>query len=59
LIVILQRIQTAPRYILAKGGITSSDIATQALGVKKAFVLGQIQPGVSAWQLGKESRFPG
>ncbi len=59
LTVILQRIQTAPRYILAKGGITSSDIATQALDVKKAFVLGQIQPGVSVWQLGKESRFPG
>jgi uncharacterized protein YgbK (DUF1537 family) len=59
LIVILRRIQTAPRYILAKGGITSSDIATQALDVKKAFVLGQIQPGVPVWQLGNESRFPG
>jgi uncharacterized protein YgbK (DUF1537 family) len=58
LIVILRGIQTAPRYILAKGGITSSDIATRALNVKKAFVLGQIQPGVPVWRLGNESRFP-
>jgi uncharacterized protein YgbK (DUF1537 family) len=58
LIAILRRIQTVPRYILAKGGITSSDIATGALDVKKALVLGQIQPGVSVWRLGRESRFP-
>ena len=55
----MQRVQTTPRYILAKGGITSSDIATQALNVKKALVLGQIQPGVPVWQLEGESRFPG
>lgn len=59
LIRILQRVQTTPRYILAKGGITSSDIATRALNVKKALVLGQIQPGVPVWQLEDESRFPG
>ncbi|MBT8373074.1 MAG: hypothetical protein KJO34_19065 [Deltaproteobacteria bacterium] len=59
LIRILQRVQTTPRYILAKGGITSSDIATRALNVKKALVLGQIQPGVPVWQLEGESRFPG
>jgi uncharacterized protein YgbK (DUF1537 family) len=58
LIRIVQRIQTAPRYILAKGGITSSDIATRALNVKKAIVLGQILPGVPVWQLDAESRFP-
>ena len=54
----MQRIQIAPRYILAKGGITSSDIATRALNVKKAMVLGQILPGVPVWKLGAESRFP-
>ena len=58
LISIVQRIQTAPRYILAKGGITSSDIATRSLNVKKAIVLGQILPGVPVWKLGAESRFP-
>ena len=59
LIDIVQRIQTTPRYILAKGGITASDIATRALNVKKAMVLGQILPGVPVWQLGNESRFAG
>jgi uncharacterized protein YgbK (DUF1537 family) len=58
LIRIVQRIRIRPRYILAKGGITSSDIATRALNVKKAMVLGQILPGVPVWQLGAESRFP-
>ena len=59
LIEIVKRISTTPRYILAKGGITSSDIATRALNVKKAFVSGQILPGIPVWQLGAESRFPG
>ncbi|MGD2098214.1 MAG: four-carbon acid sugar kinase family protein [Desulfobacterales bacterium] len=59
LVDIVQRIRTAPRYILAKGGITASDIATRALNVKKAMVLGQILPGVPVWRLGEESRFAG
>ena len=45
--------------LLAKGGITSSDIATQGLGVQRALVLGQILPGVPVWQLGPETRYPG
>ncbi|HWQ12195.1 MAG TPA: four-carbon acid sugar kinase family protein [Roseiflexaceae bacterium] len=48
-----------PRYLLAKGGITSSDVATAALGVRRAEVLGQIIPGVPVWRLGPESRLPG
>ncbi len=56
---IVQRLQTAPRYILAKGGITASDIATRALSVKKAMVLGQILPGVPVWRLGQGSRLAG
>jgi uncharacterized protein YgbK (DUF1537 family) len=58
LVSIVKRLKTAPRYILAKGGITSSDIATRALNVKKALVLGQILPGVPVWKLGAECRFP-
>ena len=45
-----------PRYLVAKGGITSSDIATQALGIRRALVLGQILPGVPVWQTGAESQ---
>lgn len=48
-----------PAFVLAKGGITSSDIGTKALRVKRARVLGQICPGVPVWQTGKESKFPG
>jgi uncharacterized protein YgbK (DUF1537 family) len=59
LIKIVESITTRPRYILAKGGITSSDVATLGLHVKRAMVLGQILPGVPVWHLGTESRFPG
>ncbi|MDI7275064.1 MAG: four-carbon acid sugar kinase family protein [Anaerolineae bacterium] len=48
-----------PAFIVAKGGITSSDLATRALGVRRALVLGQVQPGVPVWRLGAESRLPG
>ena len=47
-----------PRFIIAKGGITSSEIGTVALAVKKALVLGQVLPGIPVWLTGPESRFP-
>jgi uncharacterized protein YgbK (DUF1537 family) len=47
-----------PAFVVAKGGITSSDVGTKALKVKRAEVLGQIQPGVPVWKTGRESRFP-
>ena len=47
-----------PAFIIAKGGITSSDIGVKALKVRKAKVLGQILPGIPVWQTGEESRFP-
>jgi uncharacterized protein YgbK (DUF1537 family) len=47
-----------PRFIIAKGGITSSEIGTAALRVKKALVLGQVLPGIPVWLTGPESRFP-
>jgi uncharacterized protein YgbK (DUF1537 family) len=56
---VVQRISTKPRYIIAKGGITASDVATKGLNIKRASVLGQILPGVPVWRLGSESRFPG
>jgi len=48
-----------PRYIIAKGGITSHDIATKALGAKRVEVLGQAAPGVPVWRLGPETTMPG
>lgn len=43
-----------------QGGITSSDVATKALGIKRAMVLGQAAPGVPLWRCDEESsRYPG
>jgi uncharacterized protein YgbK (DUF1537 family) len=59
LIEVLRRLSVRPAYLIGKGGITSSDLATDALGVRKAHVLGQIVPGVPVWRLGPETRYPG
>lgn len=56
---IVAQLHIRPKYLMAKGGITSSDIATKALGVKRATVKGQILPGVPVWTLGEESKFSG
>lgn len=47
-----------PAFVIAKGGITSSDVGTKGLAVKKAEVAGQIAPGIPVWKTGEESRFP-
>ena len=54
-----QLIQTDDESVIAKGGITSSDVGTKALKVKRADVMGQINPGIPVWRTGAESRFPG
>ena len=59
LVEIVRNLEVQPRFLIAKGGITSSDLATEALGVKSARVLGQVSPGVSVWRLGEETKFPG
>jgi uncharacterized protein YgbK (DUF1537 family) len=52
------RLSVTPAFVIAKGGITSSDVGVKAMAVKKANVLGQIRPGIPVWQTGEESRFP-
>lgn len=47
-----------PKFIIAKGGITSSDVATKGLSVRKAMVMGQIKKGIPVWMTGPESKFP-
>eukprot|EP00850_Spirogloea_muscicola_P009016 SM000049S16787 [mRNA] locus=s49:705014:718463:- [translate_table: standard] len=59
LVEIVSSISTRPRYILAKGGITSSDIAVKALEARRAEVVGQAASGVPLWQLGPGSRHVG
>ena len=55
---IISHISVCPAYLLSKGGITSSDIATKSLGIKRAIVKGQIIKGVPVWKLGEETKFP-
>lgn len=51
LIAALQHVTSRPRFILAKGGITSHDVAQKGLGAARARVLGQLFPGVPVWRL--------
>lgn len=55
---IIAKLTVRPNFIIAKGGITSSDVGTKALRVKKALVLGQILKGIPVWLTGEESLFP-
>ncbi len=59
LVGVVRRLDVPPRYLVAKGGITSSDVATRALGVRRAMVMGQVLPGVPVWRLGPETPYPG
>lgn len=56
---IIGKLNVRPDFIIAKGGITSSDVGTIALKVKRALVMGQIAPGIPVWMTGDESKFPG
>ncbi|WP_020605078.1 four-carbon acid sugar kinase family protein [Spirosoma spitsbergense] len=59
LVSILSGLTIRPKFIVAKGGITSSDLATGGLSAEKAEVLGAVIPGVPVWQMDANSKFPG
>jgi uncharacterized protein YgbK (DUF1537 family) len=59
LVDIVAGLSQKPAWVIAKGGITSSDIATKGLNIKRAQVLGQAIPGVPIWRAGEGSRWPG
>ncbi len=59
LVEVVRRLPAAPRYLIAKGGITASNLATEALGMRSARVMGPILPGVPVWEMGAETRWPG
>lgn len=52
-------LKVKPAFVIAKGGITSSDVGVKALQVKQALVLGQIRPGIPVWKTDDTSLFPG
>jgi len=55
---IVSGLSITPNFVIGKGGITSSDIATQSLKIKRAIILGQMIPGVPVWQTLRDSKFP-
>lgn len=55
LVKVVQGINVRPRYVIAKGGITSSDAATKGLNMKRAMVVGQAAPGVPLWRCDEET----
>jgi uncharacterized protein YgbK (DUF1537 family) len=47
LVEVVRRARTArPAWVIAKGGITSHDMAVHGLGIRRAEVLGQLLPGM-------------
>jgi uncharacterized protein YgbK (DUF1537 family) len=59
LVSIMKGISVRPKFIIAKGGITSSDLATKGLSAEKALILGAVIPGVPVWKMDAKSKFPG
>ncbi|KAL3486442.1 NADP-dependent oxidoreductase domain-containing protein [Aspergillus germanicus] len=60
LVLFLRLLVPRPRYIIAKGGITSSDAACKGLRMRRARILGQAAPGVPLWQCNEPtSKFSG
>lgn len=55
LVQLAQEMSIRPRYLIAKGGITSSDAATKGLGMKRARTMGQAAPGVPLWRCDEET----
>lgn len=57
LVEVVRSLKVKPKFIIAKGGITSSDVATDGLEIKYAKILGQAIPGVPVWLTGSEAKF--
>jgi uncharacterized protein YgbK (DUF1537 family) len=51
LICAVNQIVPSVDVVIAKGGITSADVARKGIGAKSGWVLGQILPGISLWKI--------
>ena len=58
LVDIVKDLTVRPSFVLAKGGITSSDLASKGLSSESALILGQALAGVPVWQLDSKCKFP-
>lgn len=60
LVLFLRLLVPRPRYVIAKGGITSSDAACKGLRMRRAQILGQAASGVPLWRCDEPtSKFSG
>lgn len=55
---IVEQLTISPRFMITKGGITSSDCLTRGLRVRREWVLGQIELGIGVVRCDSASRFP-
>lgn len=55
---VVANLKSRPSFVIAKGGITSSDVATKGLAISEAIVIGQIEKGIPVWKAGSSSKFP-
>ncbi|KAF3759934.1 Aldo/keto reductase [Cryphonectria parasitica EP155] len=59
LVAFLRFLVPRPRYVIAKGGITSSDAATKGLMFRRAEIAGQAASGVPIWRCSEStSKWP-
>ena len=56
---IVKNISAEPRYILSKGGMTSSSVTKEALKITRATIPGQIFSGVLVMKMEQDSKYPG
>jgi uncharacterized protein YgbK (DUF1537 family) len=51
LVAAVANLTVQPRFVVAKGGITSHEVARRGLGARRATALGQLLSGVPVWRL--------
>ncbi len=57
LVNLVKGICVRPKYFIAKGGITSHDLAVKGLNMLRSKVIGQILPGVPVWEMSEQTKF--
>ncbi len=51
MISIIQQLKNKPGWVVAKGGITSYDVAKKGLKMRQAVIKGQIRKGIPVWAI--------
>ena len=59
LVAVVRAVSVRPSWVVAKGGITSYDVARDGLELAEARIAGPILPGIPVWIGTEASRWPG